>query len=296
MVLCSSFPREARCENAGDVVRIVKEAELRKGPVVTSPSLGKLPDGSLVVLRGEQKNGFFAVSVELEDEKVLEGWVYGEAIDIAPQEARPSRGSSKAMRDEADRVAKEVEHEPETPPKKIKIPMDEGLLITRENKFFYGLQAGGNFNIMTTDIDTNYYTGFGMTVGGHVGLFLARNIPLRFEVDYTLVDGVATETQGELKFGYFDIAALIHYNIEPFELFGGAQYSVCLSVNNIPQQIQIETANDLSSIVFPVGVGYRMHMTEFVTLVLRGRYSISLLMAPVWVQYFGISMALEFMG
>ena len=283
----------------GDVGEVLRETDLRVGPSDRSESLGRLPSGTIVLLKGRREAGFWLVEVELED-GALEGWLTENSVNRSgtpkvsqpPREASPNSPSNGVS---ADRdTGRKGQFRPR---RKVRVPKDEGLLLRREKSFFYGLHARGNFNILETDTDDFYYLGLGFTVGAHLGFYWIRNLPLRLEAAYTISSGVAAENDVLLQIGFFDLSAQIQYPIiNRLELFGGVQYSNGISINDIPTTINIAAPADLSSIYLFVGGGYRIPSGDFLDFIIRARYSISFLRAPIGIQSFGVGVSIEFSG
>lgn len=274
---------------AGDASQVVVETDLRDSPEEEAESYGRLPKGTLVIQRGETRNGFMKIWVELESGS-LEGWVFAGHLDRATREGGSEpEGTMPEEPDPSDR-ARRLRPRP-----RLVVPKDEGLLIRRERSFFYGVQTGFNFNVLETNIDDFFYLGGGFGVGAHVGMYLIPDIPFRLEMFYTLAQG--TNDNGELiQVGFFDTALVATYAIDRFEIFGGAQFSVGLSLNDISPSIQLGAPQDLSAIYVVAGAGYRVPLGEITTMVVRARYAFSFLRAPIGVQYGGAFVYLEFGG
>jgi hypothetical protein len=276
-------------ESSGDVGQVTKETDLRTSPSATASSLGRLPKGTIVTQKGDRKDRFYRVEVELED-GVVEGWVAEDALTEA------SRGEDEDDAGKEKRSAPEDPAEKDRPSSRLRVPKDEGLLLRREQTFSYGLHVTPDFCILETDIDTDLYTGFGYTAGAFVGIFLSPSLAAHVEANYAMVQGVG-DTKGQLlQFGFFEVNGQIRYLIERFELAGGVQYSIGLSLNDVPPELGLTGAIDMSSLYGIASVGYRIPMNEMMTFVVRARYAISFLRAPVAIQKAGVDLALEFGG
>lgn len=265
--------------------------DLRVQPAAKSKSLGRLPKGSIVTQKGERKDKFYRIEVELED-GVVEGWVPEDALTEA------SKGNAKEEKPDPE-AAREGPEEPAErlrPSGRLRIPKDEGLLLRREQSFLYGLQVMPEYDILATDIDTSTYTGIGYTVGAFVGLYLAPNLTVNLEGNYAVVSGTGDGNGVFLQFGFFEVNAQIHYLIERFEIAGGIQYSVGISLNDVPAELQLGSAFDMSSLYGVGSVGFRQPLNEFLTLTIRARYATAFLRAPVAIQRIGLSLGLEFGG
>lgn len=242
-------------------------------------------------MKGEQKDRFFRIEVELEDGTV-QGWVSEDALSEA------SKGNEKAEAPKGT-AKEEEEEEPATrvrPSNRLRVPKDEGLLLRRELSFLYGVQLVPELDIMQTDIDTDVYMGMGYTAGVLVGYFVNPSLILQVEGNYGVVRGVGNTNGQELVFGFFEMNFQVRYLIERIELFGGAQYSIGLSVNDVPPALGLTAASDLSSLYALAGLGYRAPLTEVLTLAIRLRGGLSFMQAPVSIIRIGLSASLEFGG
>jgi hypothetical protein len=254
----------ANLSQAGDLIKIKKVSELRKNPSATSESFGKLPAGTVVTFEGQILKGFVSVSVELEDNSSRTGWVLEEELDLSADDAA------------AESLQKEEKAEGVVKRKKLRVPEDEQILIRRETTFFYGLQAGPNFSIISAASNGLYYNGIGFLGGGYLGTFLGKNFPGRIEVNFNQRNGANANdasTTG-LSFGFLDVAAIGSYTMKAIELSGGLQYSFGLGLSQVPSGTVLQTAQDLSSAAFVLGAGYRFTGGQGLDYLVRLRYDL----------------------
>src|SRR3954447_23096999 len=70
----------ARAElRSGDAIELSRDTDLRRAPDRRSPSLGRLPKGTIATFQGEDKEGYLEVEVELESGSIS-GWISRTAI------------------------------------------------------------------------------------------------------------------------------------------------------------------------------------------------------------------------
>ncbi len=252
-----------------------------------------MPKGTILTQKGEAKDKFYKVEVELED-GVVSGWVAEDALSDA------SKGNAKEEKPEAEEEEEErtdnVPVERVRRSSKLRVPKDEGLLLHRDLSFVYGVQVVPELDIMQTDIDTDVYFGFGYTAGVLVGYFTNQNLILQVEGNYGVVQGVGNTNGKELQFGFFEMNVQVRYLMERIELFGGVQYSIGLSLNDVPPELGLSGAADMSSLYVLGGVGYRTPLNEVLTLSVRARAGMSFRQAPVSIIRGGLSLILEFGG
>jgi len=231
--------------------------------------------------------------VELED-GVVQGWVAEDAL------ADVSKGESRKEKAEADPDEEErTDHVPVERVRssnKLRVPKDEGLLLHRDLSFLYGVQIVPELDILTTDIDTDAYFGMGYTAGVLVGYFTNQNLILQVEGNYGVVKGVGNTNGKELQFGFFEMNFQVRYLMERIELFGGVQYSLGISLNDVPPELGLSAASDMSSLYLLGGAGYRTPLNDVVTLSIRLRAGMSFRQAPVSIIRAGLSLGLEFGG
>lgn len=248
-----------------------------------------MPKGTIVTQKGERKDRYYHIEVELED-GVVEGWVAEDSLSAA------SRGNEVDKKDAKGEQEPEEPRERMRPSNRLRVPKDEGLLLRREQSFFYGLHITPEISIVTTDLTPDVYTGFGYSVGAHLGIFSGPSLAFHAETNYTMVQGIGSSNGQQLQFGFFDVNAQIRYFIDRFEIGGGIQYSVGISFNDIPPELGLTTPMDMSSLYGMATVGYRFSLNEVLTTALRLRYAMSFVRAPVAVQRIGFDIFLEFGG
>ncbi len=281
------FPSFAE-ESTGSAAQLVRESVLKKDPNNDASSLGRLPKGTIMTLKGEQQNGFVEVEVELE-EGSIQGWVLQKDINRrARGEDVEEAGDEKFQVDEGDEKVKRIR-----PRGKISVPKDEGLLLKRDSSFFYGVQAGGSYGILqSTSTD---YMGIGITAGGHLGFFLDRAVPMRLEVGFTQLAGTSNQDVG-ITIGCVDAAASISYMIDRFELFGTLSFLYATGVSNLPKDINIAAAADLSNGYGGGGIGYVFPVGEVTDMAIRARYLISFGADPLANQLIALQFFFSFRG
>ena len=166
---------------AGSAAQIVKRTDLRKRPADDSPSLGRIPKGTIVTLTGERQNGFVAVEVELE-EGSIEGWLPKDTLNKAARNELPPVEGDEAAEKLPVRRRSDVEPDEEDeevlirPRSRMRVPKDEGLLLRRDPLFIYGLQVTGGLSMQVPDYTTEEYMGPAFGAGAHVclGQHIAR--------------------------------------------------------------------------------------------------------------------------
>lgn len=270
-------------QKAGDVARVIKEIDIRENPEASSISYGILPKSTIVQYTGDNVGEFTKVRVELVDGEI-EGWVPVSVLG----ENEKNRDSVPTKDEKA--ILK---------PKIIKVPKDELLAIRREKSFIYGLGGGTHFDIVSTNIDENFYLDWGFRVGGILGYHISRYFIGRFEANYSLINATASENQTTLQFGFVELGLLVDYSLwERLSVFGGFQYHIGISLSDMPETLnkQIENSASLSSIYFSAGVGYKLILSEFLLLFLKAKYTMSFLIDPISISTVGIEASLEFGG
>ncbi len=247
-------------------VPLAKETELKRGPEDTSETVGLLPAGSIVKIREQKKPHFIFIEIELET-GMAEGWIRMQALEQKPLVF---------------------------PAPKLIVPKDEAILIRRDPSFQFGFHLGANLSFIGSDVSDLLYVGPGFIGGGYVSMFLNPKFLLRFEAGYSLVQG-SSDDNLNLSFGFFDLCILPTYLLDSFEIFGGLQYSIGLSVVDIPTGIVVESPTDLSSIWGVIGAGYRMRVGSTSVLV-RLRYGTAFQRNPFVFHVFGLTTSIEFNG
>lgn len=270
-------------DTRGSAASTVREVVLKKEPSEDAPSLGRLPKGTILTLKGERRNGFAQVDVELES-GTADGWVRIDALNRRARGEDVDEGSSGKLR-----ITEEEESGETRPRSKIVVPKDEAVLLRRESSFFYGLQAGGNFAIIQSDATD--YMGIGLVGGAHLGFYLDRAFPARLEVGYLQMAGTSVD-DFPLNFGFIDTSVSVGYLIDRFELFGSFSYALAVSSSEVPADIKFGEVSELSSLYGGGGLGYTFPMGEVSDLAIRLRYMLSFLQQPVALQ--GISLQFYF--
>lgn len=274
---------------SGNAAQIFRETILKKDPQEESPNLGRLPKGTILTLKGNQRNGFLEVAVELEDGTV-EGWIKSSDLNrgLSPKESREN--SLNETQEGTDETEK-----PRAVRKKVPVPKDEGLLLRREASFFYGLQGGGNYSYLQSLVQD--YPGIGFEGGAYFGFFLDENIPIRFEASYVQMNGVAGNGD-MLKVGHAEGAVNLGFQVDAIEIFGALSYARALNINDAPPEIKtsIGAPGDLSSVYGGGGVGLRYPMSEITDFVARARFMMSFYREPVAFHCFALQLGFQFRG
>ena len=276
----------------------VRASDLRKGPDESSAVLGRIPKGTVVKYSGKAKGEFLEVEVELTQGSV-EGWI---PIFAVPSRVRDEAGVSDDDGPSASGEPRRSEPDEPTdsyrPLRRVKIPNDEGILMRREPSFFYGVQAGGGVSILSAPaVSANFFMGPSIFAGAHAGYFLSRVVPVRFEVNYNLMNG--SDPLGAIKsisIGFLQVSGAISYYLEQFELFGGVGYGLGISVNDIDPKIKINSAMDFSGLFFNAGMGYLVPLSDISNLAIRVRYDFGFNQVFVGAQSVSGMLYLEFRG
>jgi hypothetical protein len=290
LAFCSHLRAE---DKPGTAAQLKREVSLRKEPSESSPSLGRLPKGTILTLQGQEKDGFIAVDVELE-EGSIEGWLPKDAVSKVGGEDEASVAKKKKVEDDDDESEEEAPPPIVKPKRKVKIPKDEGLLLRRDPVFFYGIQAGLGESFLH-DNQGNLFTGLALNAGGQVGFYIDRGFTARIEVSYEQLNGSA-DPNINVQYAFIDMAAIGGYWLDDFELFAGFQYAYGISLTDIPGGGKVDGASDLSNLGVVGGAGYRFHIGELTDLVVRAKYFYSFLSAPLNFQAGTLSVALIFRG
>jgi len=283
-----TWPLSLHAESSGSAAQLLRESALKKDPDSEAATLGRLPKGTILMLKGEQQNGFVEVEVELEEGASVQGWILQKDLNRrARGEDVEEEGDDKIEVDDGEEKVRKIR-----PRSKIKVPKDEGLLLRRDSSFFYGLQASGHYGILQSpDSD---YVGMGFSVGGHLGLFLDQSIPMRFELGYTQLGG-STDVDS-IAIGFFDASVSVGYLIERFELFGTLAYFYGSNNSNLPPDIVIEETSDFSSPYGGGGIGYTFPVGEVTDMAVRLRYMLSFIPDPLTNQVISLTFYFSFRG
>lgn len=244
---------------------MIFEVELRRRPSDQASSQGKLPVNTIVVLVGKSRGDYQLIEVELEDGTMLEGWVNENALQPNDPGLPP---------------APEPELRPENFKGRVVVPQDEGLLLRRKQSFFFGAQLGGNYGIITPPEPNNLtYSGIGLLGGAFAGFYASDNFPVRLEINYSQITGGSPDDPALLVFGFLEIAAVGSYRLGALEVFGGAQYNLGISINELPTvnflpSEPVSTPADVSSPAVQVGAGYHFKVGKDLDVSARVRYLI----------------------
>jgi hypothetical protein len=284
--------------NLAQTDQLLRESELLKSPSPTGKSIGRLPRGTVLKVTGALKGKFVQVDVELQDGWET-GWVRATDLRKVSKKILGESSGRPSPRSDTTDDGSEDEGDPDYNAK-YSIPKDEGILLRREPSFLYGIQLTGGASILTDEAGANYL-GPAFGGGAHFGIFLARNMPLRLEAGYLLTSGTSPEgaviaAGTPVSVGFFDLGLMVGYDIGAWEVFGGFTYSMGVSVNDIPKEIQIAAPADFSSAWFVAGGGYRIGVSDVIAIVLRGRYGISFLRGPLGFQTIQAGAYLELRG
>jgi hypothetical protein len=276
-------------DSPGSAAQVVREVHLKKDPSDDAPSLGRLPKGTILTLRGDRRNGFAEVSVELETGSI-DGWVRIDSLNKRARGEDVDDGSSERIRIQEG----EEEVDVPRPRSRIAIPKDEGLLLRRDSSFFYGVQVGGAFAI-TQSASTDYF-GIGLVGGAHLGFYIDRNLPMRVEVSYLQQNGAAQDGTF-IDLGFIDTALSASYVIDRVELFGAIGYAYGISTSDIADtSVTFESPSDLSTVFAGGGVGYAFPIGEVTDLAIRARYMFGFLQTPVAFQSITLQFYFQFRG
>lgn len=285
--------------NEGMIAEVLTETDLFAEPDELSPSQGRLPEGSLLRLLGKRKGAYESVEVELTD-GIAEGWVRRRMLNLKVQEQQQENWEKKERR-------KGLSEEGEGKRKsrrsgKMYIPEDEELLLKRHTSFFYGLV----FEIPVAYIEDslgNLFTGPNYRLGAHVGFYLTKSMPMRFELAYARMAGTsdtASPVGADQSFevGFADLRTQLEYELGDFSLLGYVQYSFGTGVNAAPSTTAglFSQASSLSSLWLGGGAGYRVRFGESNRLLMQLTYGMSLKTDPVGFQAFGVRFLWEIRG
>lgn len=267
----------------------MEDSDLYKEPRL-GPSFGLLPKGTLLRLLGEQTGRFVSVEVELQS-GTLEGWVVKQRLNLEEQsreelleESRRAEGKPKSARELAPRA------------RRSRVPKDEGLLLHRQPTFFYGPNAGGVFGIIGAATDS--FSGMGFSAGGHIGIFIGRDLPLRFELSYLSLNGLGQVTAVPVSFGFMDAALSLAYQVNDLELVARAGYAFGMGVSTLPGALNTAfgSVSELSSLWVGAGLGYQFTFSEITHMTVRAMYGVALIQSPFTFQTIGIQALLDFQG
>lgn len=257
-----------------------KEAIFKKYPTQDAPAIGRLPKGTLIELTGEEENHFAEMEVELSNGTVATGWV----------EIQNIKGREAEKRPEKPKPAEEKKN------KKIVLPKDEGVLLRREQSFFYGISLGGNYGMVTWVESEELYTGMSFQGSAHAGLYFNSYTRGQLNVGYFRVEGKDSLGIG-LGFGFLDISAELQFIIEKnFLIFGSLGYASGIGITAAPSTLKIEGSSDATTISSQVGAGYRAPISDVSSIGVKASYLYGFKRDPVGVAGFLLSVFLDFEG
>jgi len=149
----------------------------------------------------------------------------------------------------------------------------------------------------------NLFTGPNYRLGAHVGFYLTKSMPLRFELAYARMAGTsdsASPVGGGQSFevGFADMRSQLEYELGDFSLLGYVQYSFGTGVNAAPATTAalFSQASSLSSLWVGGGAGYRVRFGESNRLLMQLTYGTALQSDPVGFQAFGVRFLWEIRG
>lgn len=296
----SALSFSSRAEESGNVVEVVRESEVRKSPESSSESFGRLPEGTLLRLKGERKGAFERVFVELVDGNI-EGWVLRSDLDLAKQEQQ---------QEALDRIASEApprhEKKLEPPPSRIRlrtktrVPKDEVLLLRRETQYFGGFLMDGQLSLIA-DAPGDFFMGPGFRVGGYLGMPINPIVTGRLEVSYAFHSGVADSFSPggagfPVDFGFVDIRAVVDVSLQPVWIFGFLGGIIGISTSTVPAGVVFGPPTDLSNLFLGAGARWMFPLSEFSDFGLTTSYGISALPSPMFIQAFSVGIVLQLKG
>lgn len=252
-----------------------------------------------MTLTGQQKNGFVGVEVEL-SEGAVQGWVPRDTLNRSVRQQLPDDPSqAKEGGDEddddvtdpkADRRSDENDEEEvlQRPRSRLRVPKDEGVLLRRDDSFFYGVFGGGGVSFIQNATTDTIFPGPGYALGGYGGYIFSSSFAVQAELGYSMFNGDDPDGKIDtLSFGYFTAEATVIYAIDRFELQAGLGYYYGLSLSASSSKVNgIGTAADISTLTFHAGAAFRFPLNDVISLGIAARYTRGFLESPV-----GISMA-----
>jgi len=270
------------------VVSTRNETEIRREPYPDAESLGVLPAKSLVTLTGDERSGFTEVSVELEEGE-LTGWIENSAV----------KEEEIGFEDSAEKKVIRVRKRKKKGPRKIDVPVDEGVLLGRQSTFSYGALGGFHLNQINIEEPEGTASGNGFSAGVSLSFILDPSFKFRPELTYSSHSGIDASDR-LVSFGFFDIAALGEFPIsKEFFLVAGLQYSLCMGFDNSENAVStnlIEEAAEASGLWGQLGAGYKFSVGEQSYLSLRANYRGAFMTSPVGFHAFGIQAVFEIEG
>lgn len=268
-----------------------------------------------MTLTGQQRNGFVGVEVEL-SEGAVKGWVPRETLNRSVRQQLPDDPARTVAAEETE---EESDDEPESsigskrnrrsdeneeeevlerPRSRLRVPKDEGVLLRRDDSFFYGIFGGGGISFLQNGTTNTIFFGPGFSVGGYGGYIFSSSFSLQGEFGYAMFNG--DDPDGNvptLSFGFFSAEATAIYAIDRFELHGGIGYYYGLSLSASASNVNgIGSAADLSTITFHAGGAFRFPLNDVLSLGIAGRYTRGLVQSPVGISIVKGMVYLQFRG
>jgi len=294
-ILAFSLSLHAADLPAGGAARVLRTTRLRGAASGMSKSFGKIPRDTIVLIKGEEKDGFVPVQVELEDDETIEGWVAVDALTTRSKEVT----KEEIETGEGRQLAEDEKNEKKL---RIRIPRDEGILFGRTPSFYYGLQVGPHFDVLDPEIGDRA-SGIGLSAGALVGVFLSPEFPVRAEFGYTMLNGsgeqvssVGTVSTSKTTLGFLNAALIGAFRFDRFEIHVGGEYAYGVSLSDLPGSQQAKSADELSSGYILGGLGYFAPIGEVTSLSLQFRYSYSLTHGPLRFHQFSLLLGVNLNG
>ncbi|MBY0370873.1 SH3 domain-containing protein [bacterium] len=278
LALCLSFPARGEVSSLpGTVAEVTTDVELRKNPDRSAESHGLLPKGTFVRVLGEVQDRFVNIEVELEN-GVMEGWVPENSVSAGDLSDSP-----RGLRPRPETLTAQEPDEAAPPPVKGKkrrsrrVPEDEEILMRRKTSFFYGAAAAVNYAFINAS-DGTQFTGMGFGVGGHIGFFADKDIPMRLEIGYLDIGGI-DDTARQVHFGFIEAGVSVAYQSNGLEIFAKALWAFTANISNLPTNLN-NTSLPMSAYGGPwlgAGAGYRWELSQLLSLTARGGYQFALM-------------------
>jgi hypothetical protein len=279
IILAASFTTMSGfAQKSGEVARAISEIKLYSGPSSTTPVIGRIERGTLVTCKGEIREKFIWVSLELETGWV-DGWVEEAGLDF---------GETPQAGNEPPATASK------TPMPERGFPRDEKVLLRRERHFFYNIEVGGNFGIFSTSDNANFQ-GPGLIFGGGSGFFVTNVVSVSAHGSYHWVNG--TGDNYDLNFGFLEAMARLTLQLSLLQVWAGGGYAIGLNVpESINPVLNVQTANDFSSPAFAVGAAFFPRLHEIARTGIGIQYRFHLYNTPLSVQSISVVLALGLEG
>ncbi len=270
------FAESSRGVEKGELSR---ETTLKKYPTLDAPSLGRLPKGTIVEFSGEEENSFAEAEVELANGTVLNGWV--EITSIKGRESEKVKEAPKPVKKS----------------KKLIVPKDEGVLLKREQSFYYGASLGGNYSMLGYVDAEESFSGMSFNGEVHAGLYFNSYSRAQLNIGYYRAEG--KDSQGSSAgFGFLDISLEGQLIVEEHMLiYGGLGYLNGIGITSAPSTFTLlESAADVTTMSGLIGVGYRSPINDVSSIGIKGTYLFGFKRDPIGVQGFLLSAFLDFEG